>query len=106
MNSKIHDVLAELRDRLNQLYGSRLADVVLFGSQARGDAEAGSDVDILIVLQGPVAPGAEILKTGPITSSLSLKFNVVLACTFIPQDRYLAEQSPLLMNVRREGVRL
>jgi predicted nucleotidyltransferase len=106
MNPQINDVLLELCDQLRSLYGSRLVRVVLFGSQARGDAEPGSDIDVLVVLQGEVAAGTEILKIGPITSSLSLKFNVVLSCTFMPLDRYSAEQSPLLINVRHEGIPL
>jgi predicted nucleotidyltransferase len=37
--------LAELRQRLQAHYGARLAYLVLFGSQARGDAGPGSDID-------------------------------------------------------------
>jgi hypothetical protein len=37
-------------------------------------------------------------------AELSLRDDVVVSCTFVSSDRYLTEQSPLLMNVRREGV--
>lgn len=46
-NADLKKVLAELRRRLATLYGSRLARIVLFGSYARGDAEPGSDIDVL-----------------------------------------------------------
>ncbi len=36
---------------------------MLFGSQARGDKMPGSDIDVLVVLKGPVRPGEEIRRT-------------------------------------------
>ena len=38
-----------LKEYLQQLYQDNLDRVILFGSQARGEAEIDSDVDILIV---------------------------------------------------------
>ncbi|MEW6586068.1 MAG: nucleotidyltransferase domain-containing protein [Nitrospirota bacterium] len=104
MIPSLQQVITELRARLNELYGTRLAHLVLFGSQARGDAVAGSDIDVLVVLKGSVSSGKEIERTGGITSSLSLQHDVVISCTFVSEDRYETEKSPLLLNVRREGV--
>jgi uncharacterized protein len=59
---------------------------------------------VLVVLQGTVNPGDEIAQVGEITAALSLKYNVVISCVFLSSDRYATEQSPLLLNVRREGV--
>jgi predicted nucleotidyltransferase len=78
--------------------------MLLFGSQARGDAEPGSDIDVLIVLQGPVNPGEEIVRTGALTAALSLQHNVVLSRVFVSAEQFSGEQSPLLLNVRREGI--
>ena len=43
--------LHALRRGLATVYGPRLSEVVLFGSCARGTADADSDVDILVVLK-------------------------------------------------------
>jgi predicted nucleotidyltransferase len=48
---EIDAVLGELRAALERLYGERLRGLYLFGSYARGDARAGSDVDVLVVLE-------------------------------------------------------
>lgn len=104
MNELLHLILAELRTRLRSLYEERLVSLVLFGSQARGEAAPDSDIDILVVLQGPVDPGAEIARVGKLTSMLSLKYNTVISCLFLSAERYATEQSPLLLNMRKEGV--
>jgi predicted nucleotidyltransferase len=97
-------MLRELRSRLEVLYGPRLVCLVLFGSHARGDAEPGSDIDVLVVLEGRVRPEEEIARTGEITAGMSLQNNVVISSTFISADRFEREESPLMINVRREGV--
>ena len=56
MTANVGTILAELRRRFDALYGERLLRMVLYGSQARGDAEPGSDIDVLVVLAGHVSP--------------------------------------------------
>ena len=104
MTEDITRVLQELRSRLAVLYGERLVRLVLFGSQARGDAEPGSDIDVLVVLRGPVQPCEEIARTIGDVAAISLEHDVVVACVFVCEAEFLREQSPLLLNVRREGV--
>lgn len=106
MSKNLSVVLTKLKQCLVELYGDRLEQLILYGSQARGEATADSDVDVLIVLKDSVNPGNEIARTGQLTAALSLDYGVVIACVFIAADRYLTEQSPLLLNVRREGVTL
>lgn len=104
MNSRLRSILDELRQRLHALYGDDLLNLVLFGSQARGDADPGSDIDVLVVLDRPVVPGAEIERTGEIVADLSLRYDTVVSCLFVSAERYRTEQSPFLLNVRREGI--
>jgi predicted nucleotidyltransferase len=104
MTAKVRTIVQELRRRFEALYGERLVHMVLYGSQARGDAEAGSDIDVLVVLKGPVNPGAEIERTSQIVAQLSLEHNEVVCCVFVDDGRFLHRNGPLLRNVRREGV--
>jgi predicted nucleotidyltransferase len=97
-------ILAELRLRFDALYGERLVQMIFFGSHARGDAEPGSDIDVLIVLKDPVQPGEEIGRTIDIVAELSLQQNEVISCVFIGEDRFRHRYGPLLRNVRKEGI--
>jgi uncharacterized protein len=104
MNGKLTDILAELRHRFEALYGTRLVQMILFGSQARGDAERGSDIDVLVVLTGEVSPCDEIARTIEDVAEVSLHHSEVVSCVFISEEQFERERSPLLLNIRREGV--
>src|SRR5262245_58351125 len=104
MDARLIPISQALRHRFEAFYGERLVQMRLFGSQARGDATSGSDIDVLIVLQGPVNPGDEITRTSELTASLSLQHNVVISRVFVSNEPFTDEQSPLLLNVRREGI--
>jgi len=104
MNPGLQSILVELRQRFEALYGPRLVKLILYGSQARGDAEPGSDVDILVVLQGLVQAGEEIARTGDTVADLSLRFDEVINCVFVDESRFVTRNGPFLRNVRREGI--
>jgi predicted nucleotidyltransferase len=77
--------------------------VILFGSHARGDAEPGSDIDVLVVLRGDVSPIGEIQRTLDIVDDVSLDHDVTVACMFVSETEFSRDRTPLLINVRREG---
>ncbi len=106
MNPRLKPILDELRETLDAHYGERLSKLVLFGSQARGDAEEDSDIDVLVVLAGEVNEPDELDATSKLTADLSLKFDTVVSCVFMAEQRYLSHKSSLLLNVRREGVQI
>ncbi len=51
LTEKEKQALKELVDELKKLYGDNLSHVILYGSKARGDADSGSDIDVLVVLK-------------------------------------------------------
>lgn len=104
MNITIKAILEKLKKELKALYGQRLVKMFLFGSQARGDAEPGSDLDVLVVLKGSVNPSTEISRTGNIVARLSLEHDVVISCIFMDEHRFAYRNGPLLRNIRREGI--
>lgn len=106
MNPILQPILSQLKQDLSTLYGDRLRHLTLFGSQARGDSQPESDIDVLVVLRAPVNPGEEIKKTGKIVADLSLHYDVVISCLFMDEIHYQTRNSGLLRNIRQEGVLL
>jgi len=104
MNDKLIAILGELRHYLESLYRERLVKLVLFGSQARGDAGPDSDIDVLIVLKQPVNSSAEIERTSEFTSKLCLEHKVVISRIFVSAEQFQYEDGGFFRNVRREGI--
>jgi len=101
---KIEEVLKEFKAEVEKLYGKRLRNIILYGSWARGEATESSDIDLVITLKGDVIPGKEIDRMIDIITEINLKHGVLLSIYPISENDYSAVNSPLLMNVRREGV--
>ncbi len=100
----IDTALSEFRQAIQRLYGGMLNDVVLYGSWARGEATADSDIDVVVVLSGNVTPGAEIDRMIEIITDVNLRHGVLISVYPVSEKDYIGLDSPLLMNVRREGV--
>ncbi len=98
--------LAEFTTTLRDLYGSRLDSVVLYGSRARGDAEPLSDIDTLVVLKHCEDFWAEFHRICPLADRVSLKYGIVISALPTSAARYEQAQTPLFMNIRREGKRV
>ena len=98
--------LKTLEQYLQAEYKDRLGQVILFGSHARQEATDNSDVDILIVLNDPVDASTEIRRTSAFMAQLCLDHNLLISRFFLPKSRYDTEDSPLLRNIRNEGIPL
>lgn len=100
----IRGLMSQLRTGLDELYGSRLKGVYLYGSYARGMADQESDVDALIVLDRIERYGHEINRTSDLVSSLSLQYGLSISRVFLSHDDWTSRDTPFLANVRGEAV--
>ena len=49
-------------------------------------------------------PHQEMLRLSEFKSRLCLKYDVVISCVYVSEADYQYDQTPLMLNVRREGV--
>jgi len=97
--------LAELKERLSDAYGERLHAVVLFGSEARGDARPDSDIDVVVVLDKLAGDYGDELERGiAAVYPVALRLGRRVSVKPLARDEYEQGDSPLLREVRRSGV--
>ena len=104
MKQHIREVLAEYQEKLRDVLGDRLESVVLYGSQARGDTEDESDIDVLCVMKNSFNYGELIDKTSQATAEISMKHGMTLSRALVTSADFKTMKTPFLMNIRREGL--
>ncbi len=92
---------------LQQQLGGVVQKTTLFGSKARGDSEADSDIDILILVDEENWTLRD--KISLLASRVSLNYDVLLGTQVVGQQRWQQmkqDDFSLCKNIEREGVAL
>jgi uncharacterized protein len=89
MEANIRRILKKLQKALLARYGAKVSQVILFGSQARGEASADSDIDVLVVLEDQTEDFAREYENWSDWVS--------------DEQRYNSVKSPLYLNIHSEG---
>jgi len=101
----LNEILAKLRTALEQEYGDRLVQLLLFGSQARGDAEPESDIDVMIILNDAVDSCTEINRISIFLTALCLDYAVLISCVFTSEERFQNKKDAYFFrNVHQQGI--
>ena len=89
-------LVRRVKARLEEAYGARFAGLVLYGSYARGEAGPDSDVDLLVLLDGPVDRWAEIRRFVPLVYDLEVETGEWISLVAVdrtdvdvPEERFL-----------------
>jgi predicted nucleotidyltransferase len=97
--------LADVKASLHRVFADRLRGVVLYGSMARGDATADSDIDLLVLLNPPVDLGPDLDAIVRTLYPLQLDLERPINALPIPFPSYEAGEFGLYRNAQREGIR-
>lgn len=94
----------EVKQALTELYGSRLDRVILYGSYARGDFHAESDVDFLAVLKDQEINGSvEFDRFWDIIWDQWQKVGVWTSIKVVAWHKYELSSFFFYRNVKKEG---
>lgn len=101
---QLQKILVQIKNYLTNLYQDQLEAIILYGSQARKDAQEYSDIDLLIILKSTINPYQEIDKTSHFVSQICLDYDIVISRHFISSSKFRTGNTPFLYNVKKEGI--
>jgi len=105
--SRLEDIMRHVFNASAEVLGDRLDKVILYGSYARGDNDADSDIDFLILADIPSEKAwGERMKISELTGWLDLEYDVLVSLHVTCSDNFYkySNHLPFYINVLREGV--
>jgi len=79
METRTKTILAELKQKLIDIYGDKLKQLIVYGSYARGRQTESSDIDLAVVLDGKISKTAEISRMIDAITDLNLEYSVLIS---------------------------
>lgn len=100
-------ILQQMAEIYRSVYGEKIVKIVLYGSYARGDYQADSDVDIVAIVRGERTNLQQQLKEiWDVSSDLELEYGTIVSPTVIPFEEFEKYKNdlPYYKNIQNEGV--
>lgn len=104
MTVKKKTILSDLKNHLINNYGDSIKDVILFGSQMRGDSNVSSDYDVLIILNNDYS-GKDENKIFDLCYDIDLKHNILLDVHILSNKELdtIRGKQPVFVNAIKSG---
>ncbi len=103
----INNLLKLFKIDLQNLYHERLDKLILFVSYSRNEAKENSDIDLLLVLNDKqISPYKEIDFKNDLVFSYMLNYEKQISIVPTTKQQFEQQESPLLLNIRKDGINL
>ena len=106
---EVRTIIAQLCESLKSIFPHEQFDVILFGSYARNDADDGSDIDVMFLVDSSRQTIQEKhWQVGEAAAEVLMDHGIVVSPIVENREYYHANADllPFFKNVQREGVRL
>ncbi len=104
MNAEEQQLVQSCKKLLADHYGFRFRGLILYGSMARGTADAESDIDLLVLLDDPFDSFAELEVLVGLLDDLQLASDRYLSVKPARAEDFETGRIQLYRNARKEGV--
>lgn len=100
----LSEALKEIKSRLQAAFAERFRGVLLFGSAARGEAGEDSDLDLMVLLEGPVRLGKDLERIVEALYPVQMKLDPPIHALPVPFATFEAGEYGIYRRAKREGV--
>jgi predicted nucleotidyltransferase len=93
----------ELKRRLEEAFGDRLRGAIVYGSEARGEPSEDSDIDVMVLLDGPVCLWDDIGRGVDATYDLTLELGRPIHPDPVDAEEFEKGEFAIYRSVKEEG---
>lgn len=106
MDKKIIYLASQVKSYLTGRYGKKIREVILYGSHARGEGTADSDIDILVLIDDSINPIDVRRSLSDFLFDILLEYNELISVIVLPENFFKKYNYPFILNVKKEGIRI
>jgi predicted nucleotidyltransferase len=101
---KVLRILKAVKAHLESTYGDGVRQVILYGSQARGDATEASDVDVAVIVGDSLDPREVERSLDELLGDVLLDEMELVAVIAYNEAKFARRSSPHIMSIKAEGL--
>lgn len=104
--TQLDNISRQIVQTYRSVYGDNIIAIYLYGSYARGNYDAESDIDITAIVRGNrIDLQKQLKQVWDFSADIGLENDVVVSPAVIPFDEYeeYKQKLPYYMNIWKEG---